>query len=449
MLAQASESADPAPVFAWSGSASCASMACHNADGPRGAKGSEYSTWVTFDPHARAYTILLGDRSRQIEKNYRQHRTLAEAHAEQDALCLRCHALDPKAAPDAGSELLTDGVGCENCHGPSSQWRAEHYLADWKQLTPAAKEARGMRSTKDLLVRARLCVDCHVGAPGREVNHDLIAAGHPRLQFEYGAFLAVMPKHWSERAEKTRYPDFEARAWAIGQAASARAALSLLAERADPAQAKSHTWPEFAEYDCFACHHSLQGQSWRQERDLAKPPSGPGAPRWGTWYFPLLPQALTARGHVDRPQVLTVVEELRRAMDRARPDRARVTALARDAATQLAPLVQRTAQARYDDNAGLTDLFGRIARDDRKIAGANWDGAAQVYLALAALYHAQGDLFGQQRDPSWRGPLEVMRDELAFPRSPGVRYDGPDEAKYLSHEKRFLQALETLRKRLD
>src|SRR5438067_10118118 len=33
------------------GVASCASMACHHGNGPKGAWRSEYTTWVTYDPH--------------------------------------------------------------------------------------------------------------------------------------------------------------------------------------------------------------------------------------------------------------------------------------------------------------------------------------------------------------------------------------------------------------
>jgi hypothetical protein len=35
------------------------------------------------------------------------------------------------------------------------------------------------------------------GKPWRDVNHDLIAAGHPRLSFELSAFMATMPPHWT------------------------------------------------------------------------------------------------------------------------------------------------------------------------------------------------------------------------------------------------------------
>src|SRR5207253_2017930 len=96
---------------------------------------------------------------------------------------------------------------------------------------------------------------CHVGGPSedgrppRDVDHDLIAAGHPRLEFEFSGSLANLPAHWSEKGRNAA-PDFPARAWAIGQVASAGAALELLGDRARAAEQQSGRWPEFSEYDC-------------------------------------------------------------------------------------------------------------------------------------------------------------------------------------------------------
>ena len=54
--------------------------------------------------------------------------------------------------------------------------------------------------------------------------------------------------------------------------------------------------PEFAEFDCTACHHDLKQNSPRQAYSVAQADRGiiPGQKRvgqlpWGTWYYPLLP----------------------------------------------------------------------------------------------------------------------------------------------------------------
>src|SRR5260370_133624 len=147
-----------------------------------------------------------------------------------------------------------------------------------------------MHATKNLVYRAQTCVDCHVGTADREVNHDVMACGPRCLNFEYSAYLALYPKHWSDRAEQERYPDLEARAWAVGQVVSAQAALQLLEARARAAESKKAPWPEFAEYDCYACHHDFQTRSWREKRGYAD--RLPGSLPWGTWYTPMLRDGL-------------------------------------------------------------------------------------------------------------------------------------------------------------
>ena len=86
---------------------------------------------------------------------------------------------------------------------------------------------------KDLGNRARACTDCHVGGDRAEVNHDLIAAGHPALLFENSSFLdRYRPyQHWSEAEDRRRHPAFEVETWAVGQVVSGKAAMKLLAAR--------------------------------------------------------------------------------------------------------------------------------------------------------------------------------------------------------------------------
>jgi hypothetical protein len=291
---EAAEAAADQPAHVMSplplqGAISCASMACHNGFGPTGSKGSEYTTWIGGeDKHTTAYQVLFNERSQRIERNLGNQKKATE-----DALCLNCH-VHPQAGTMPRETLASvkgDGVSCESCHGAAGRWRTEHYLAGWQQKSIEEKKAYGMQPTKDLVERAKACAVCHVGDGVRDVNHDLIAAGHPRLNFEFAAFHDLVPKHWDEAAEKRTYPDFEARIWVLGQLASAQAALELLAYRAENQQRPMDTrlskpWPEFAEYQCYSCHHDLQPAGWRQEREnaLQKVPGRPllGAAPWAT-----------------------------------------------------------------------------------------------------------------------------------------------------------------------
>jgi hypothetical protein len=399
----------------WQGVASCASTACHGGNGPRGSKGSEYTTWVLYDKHNKAYQALLDDRSRLIEKNLRQLPSIKDAHAEIDQLCLRCHAMNAENGPQRDSFVRDFGVGCESCHGPAQQWLGLHYARDWKTKSAEEKLALGFRPLTSLEERAKLCASCHVGNRDKEVNHDLLAAGHPRLNFELGAFQALMPKHWREEGENSR-PDFEARAWVIGQLASAQAALELLEQRA---RSQSQPWPEFAEYDCFACHHGLQEPSWRQS-SAHYANRAPGAFPWGTWYYPMLGQALRSSTRDADARLQKILAQLQKEMQQPSPNRKRVAEQAHEAGAELSRLTENVKNVHFS-RAAIEKFLRSIRQNDQKVSAANWDSAAQVYLALAAFYNALADTNGGHGDPGLKEALKERAKQLEFPKG----YDSP------------------------
>src|SRR5262245_22949349 len=90
------------------GVASCAAMACHHGNSLPGSKGSEYSTWVALDPHARAYRVLFDDRSVRM-----QALLDPKVKAHENPLCLKCHSSEAVGA--GRREFRGDGVGCESC----------------------------------------------------------------------------------------------------------------------------------------------------------------------------------------------------------------------------------------------------------------------------------------------------------------------------------------------
>jgi hypothetical protein len=378
------------------GVGSCAAAACHGGDGPPRIPGSEYTSWINCDPHARAFTVLADDRAERMTKSLRR-----AVPATRDPLCLACHATG------AHPGLRSDGVGCESCHGPAEGWLTRHYQPWWGRQSDRRKEAWGMRPTKDLRVRAKTCAECHVGSAGRDVNHDLIAAGHPRLNFEFGSYHAVLPKHWNVRADRARYPDFEARAWALGQAASAEQALELLASRA--AGRNTAPWPEFAEYNCFSCHHALhEPRPWRKQGGgkLA------GAPAWGSWYFSdLLPKALAYS--TPRAVPTDLFPSLRQQMLKPSPNRDRVVRLARQAAQELRPWLATLNAAPCQAPAVLGVRMRSFTPDGAGPAAITWDAAAQRYLALAAFYNARSDLAPHSAQPGLKASLREMAATLA------------------------------------
>ncbi len=261
------------------GNAGCSAQGCHGAVTSHarplsiwGTDAADLSRWresatifTGHDPHRLAFDALKTERSAGI-----QHLLQAKTPAWEDARCLACHANPTTASnPSASAKALhADGVSCEACHGNSSDWIVAHTkFTGWPTRWGEHVKA-GMTYLENIAMRAITCVRCHVGAPAddtaprRDVTHDLIAAGHPRLNFDFATAVERLPSHW---VEKDRYspqpalrPSSEAAwHWGVGRRAGAEAAYRLLADRVAQGREDSRTWPELAEYDCFSCHRGL------------------------------------------------------------------------------------------------------------------------------------------------------------------------------------------------
>jgi len=372
--------------FALSGTTSCSARSCHGGIEPvagQAIQQDEYTKWVTQDKHAEAYRVLFNDRSTEIARRL----DIDEAHKSK--LCLACHT-NPLAAVGSQPSVFEEresGVGCESCHSSAPQWLGPHTTKGWSARTAKEKLAAGMKSMSDLPTRARVCAGCHVGAPAtdttplRDVNHDLIAAGHPRLNFELAAYSANMPPHWNEAAKKKERPaDVEGRTWAIGQIASAQAAIELLRDRALK-PGPQRPWPEFSEYDCYACHHDLHKESWRKKR--ADSNRQPGTLPWSAWYF-AMPRFLAIE---KQPEIAAVVDDLKglaSIMRKSSQHGAQVAQPALTAKEHLQQLLDELAKESYNQ-AFLRKLMNAISKADPAFAESGWDGAAQLYLAMAAL----------------------------------------------------------------
>jgi hypothetical protein len=248
-----------------------------------------------------------------------------------------------------------------------------------------------------------------------DVNHDLIAAGHPRLNFEFGAYHAIMPRHWDARKDRAAHADLEARIWAVGQVVSAEAALNLLTWRAEEAvrDPNRQPWPELAEYDCFACHHDLRAKSWRQDKDHYGK-RRPGALPWSGWYTVLLPEVAGGSTLMD-------TAKLRKAMEMPYPDHPTVRDAARSLRNRLDGWPEKLARQPPAEARDLLLRLKRIARQEGRQVE-SWDEATQLYLALAAHHHAVSDLGGRAALlPEWRGLLRELANQLQFPQG----FDSP------------------------
>jgi hypothetical protein len=110
--------------------------------------------------------------------------------------------------------MVTDGVGCEACHGPADKWIRSHTAPG---ATHADNVAKGMYPTEKPVEQAKLCLSCHVGDSSRFVSHRIMGAGHPRLSFELDTFAQLAPALQDRRRLAPAQGRLRrVRLWAIG-----------------------------------------------------------------------------------------------------------------------------------------------------------------------------------------------------------------------------------------
>ena len=402
-LAPANRPATP-PRFMLTGTSSCASAACHNQE-VAGIKGREYDACLQDAAHRRAYSILFNERSQRIVRNYYPELRDAKVVApERDALCIKCHVHPeiqhlPIAEVDGIRRFrLEDGVSCEACHGPAGSWIDRHFRPEWKTLTVAEKrDEYGMADVRSIGGRVRTCVACHVGTPDAEVNHDLIAAGHPRLAFEFTGYHALMGKHWDDGIDRDPAQggrvDFEKQAWIEGQLVTLDAALVLLKHRLATKRPL-----ELAEFDCYACHHDLATVGNKQDRSFGA--RKPGELPWNTWNTTRLDSVAQMLGTKNE----TPVAALGKAMQKLRPvDPALVDRSIVDNREWL-----RLAEARPGGDFSAHDQLRKV---QPKQPFGSWDEAAQYHNVVRAIEQNRIDMH-QPEIPGLRGGLFELRNSL-------------------------------------
>ncbi len=281
------------------GVATCASSVCHGSPIERGQSNinqNEYIIWQNEDLHAKAYQVLLNERSIKIANNL----DIGKAHEAK--ICLDCHTDNVPKEKRGNKFLLSDGVGCEACHGGSEKWLDKHTNGDHKQSL-----AQGLIPLDDTLTKAKLCLSCHLGTAEKFASHDIMGAGHPRLRFELETYGALQPYHYVVDADykKRKKADDGAKTWAIGQVAMANGLLSLLQE---PKFIDKHLIPELALFDCHACHAPMNADKW-QTRVTSKG-LGPGKIRLNDSALVMLSFFAESFKSESDDSLLTLVREL-------------------------------------------------------------------------------------------------------------------------------------------
>jgi hypothetical protein len=383
------------------GPGSCSATACHG--GIRPAANSrilqnEYSTWVLQDKHAQAYKAL------QTPVAERMAKIMGLPAPTSAQRCLSCHAL---AAPPEkrGREFdISEGVTCENCHGPASGWLGPHTL---KSAKHEQNVSLGLHDLPNLEVRTKQCLTCHLGTAEKNVDHELIAAGHPDLVFELDSYQAVMPMHW----KKPEDPAFGIRTWGVGQAVKLQEALNRLSRRA-----QGPVWPEFSEMECFACHHDLTkaDKSWRQERGYQNRP--PGNPPWNAAHYAVLRVVLRTADPTLAAQLDKDFDQIYGLASKINTDRPQLAQRASQAASTAAQVADKlnTMQVNRDQAARM---ISAITSSSDELAAQGTRTAEQAAMALEALIAAQG----RSSQPDARAAIDELFRQLDNP----SQYNGP------------------------
>ena len=118
---------------------------CHGAK-----SGDQYAKWEA-SKHAGAFATLASDAAKKIAAE----RGIADP--QKDEACLKCHTtqgfLGRETVINAtGKYEDAEGVGCEACHGPGSDYKSKKVMED-----PAAAKAAGLVMNKT----AEFCTQCH------------------------------------------------------------------------------------------------------------------------------------------------------------------------------------------------------------------------------------------------------------------------------------------------
>ena len=257
------------------GVASCGGTTCHGRLAPSGktVRQNELITWQdttsAAGSHSQAWQVLTRSRAQAIAQR------LGLGRAENAKDCLGCHG---EPAPARGSKYqISDGVGCEACHGGAGGWLVSHYAVN---ATHADNVKNGMTAMEDPRARANVCLDCHFGSArsGQFVTHKMMAAGHPRVSFELDLY-STLQRHYEFDADYVKRKPLASgiKFWAVGQAMAVERALSLYA---DGVHTNEGAFPEFYFFDCQSCHRRISDDPNVALTTLANParPLPPGTP---------------------------------------------------------------------------------------------------------------------------------------------------------------------------
>ena len=391
------------------GTVTCASSLCHGSVQlwkDSNVLQNEYLTWSRTDKHARAYNVLLNDRSKRIARNLGLKQPAHEAK-----VCLDCHAHVVPESLRGERFKVADGITCEGCHGPAEKWIRTHVETLASSASAAAAQHTkniedGMYPTSDAVARAKLCMSCHYGNKDKLVTHRIMGAGHPRMSFELDTFTEIAPKHFvvdKDYGERKKVWD-GAKTWAIGQALAVAETMTILA---DPKRGRDGVFPELVLFDCHACHHPMSDNRWKPKTAFG-PSISPGLVRLNDSNMLMLRAITRAIDPQLGDRVTTQTQKLHRAI--AGDGDAFVEAAAlKKLADETVPVMS----GKTFSNQTMAAVLSRLVEDGIQGSYSDYAAAEQATLAIGSVGAYLAKQGAMQAPQKFNASLKKLTASLA------------------------------------
>ncbi|MDZ7372954.1 MAG: cytochrome c family protein [candidate division KSB1 bacterium] len=115
------------------------------------ARGEQFQKWQA-SPHAKAYEVLATEQAKSVAS-----KAGVQGDPQKAAECLKCHvtAYDAPASAKSATYKMEEGVTCEACHGPGSEYFKMNVMKD-------LYEGKIQPATVGMIVPdEKLCKTCH------------------------------------------------------------------------------------------------------------------------------------------------------------------------------------------------------------------------------------------------------------------------------------------------
>jgi len=249
------------PVYI--GARQCAS--CHQGQG----MGHQFSRWL-LSKHAGAYATLAKPEAQQIARLSGIPQEPQEA-----AMCLGCHATGAEAEEWRKDETfhVEDGVQCEKCHGPGSEYMDEEVMRDRATamkaglMIPTLDDCMGCHTVKGSHVAVHKLHKLDMKKALETIAHPTPWSGKPSKPLPLPTAKEAstrMPKHVGSMAcagcHKGPMMGYQFSKWRMSRHANAYAVLATPAGYAMAKEAGVEDDPRHSP-ECLKCHSTAHHDS--------------------------------------------------------------------------------------------------------------------------------------------------------------------------------------------